>query len=115
MELFVTTEAQHSVIEVIGDLDASSSIMLDQAIEKVVSDGAKSILIDCRALTYISSAGLGVFMSYLKDFEERGINLVLFGVQDKVRGVFEILGLDELIHITQTKEEAKLLTDASTP
>ena len=114
MELFVNSEDNFCIIKVKGELDASSSISLDQTIERVVADGAKNILVDCSELNYISSAGLGVFMSYLKEFEESNINLVLFEVSDKVKGVFEILGLDELIHITSTKEEAKNMTNAST-
>ena len=103
------------MIQIKGDLDASSSIMLDQTIEQVVADGATHLLIDCQDLNYISSAGLGVFMSYLKDFEEKNVGLTLFAVNEKVRGVFEILGLDELIRITDTKEAAKQETDASAP
>jgi anti-sigma B factor antagonist len=87
---------------------------MDQAIEKAVLGGQKSILIDCSELTYISSAGLGVFMSYLKDFEANNTNLILFEVSDRVKSVFQILGLDELINIVGTKEEAKLLTNEST-
>jgi anti-sigma B factor antagonist len=45
-------------------------------------------------------------MSYLSEFSEKGIQIVLFGVSDKVKNVFSILGLDELITIVSTKESA---------
>ena len=66
----------------------------------------KNILIDCAGLEYISSAGLGVFMSYLDEFEENNIKMAIYALKDKVFQVFHILGLDQLITIKRTKEEA---------
>jgi len=36
-------------------------------------------------------------MSYLEEFKEKGISLVIFGLNDQVKEVFKILGLDKLI------------------
>lgn len=106
MKLTSHKETDHYVIEIDGDLDASSCITLDESISKAVSNGEKKIIIDCNRLNYISSAGLGVFMSYLQDFENNKISLVLFGLSEKVKNVFQILGLDRLIKIVGSKEEA---------
>lgn len=95
------------VLAIEGDLDASSCIKLDEAISSAVANNERKILIDCQSLNYISSAGLGVFMSYLQEFKEKGISLVLFNVSDKVKKVFQILGLNELITIVDSKDEAK--------
>lgn len=54
------------IIVPIGEVDASSSIELDLVIAKSVGEGYTRILVDCTALEYISSAGLGVFMSYIE-------------------------------------------------
>lgn len=89
-----------------GEVDASSSINLDNAISKAKSDGHKKILIDANELNYISSAGLGVFMSYIKDFENENIKLVLFGLNEKVLNVFQMLGLDQLLTIEGSEAEA---------
>ena len=94
-------------IKVTGDVDASSSIELDNAIKQAVSDGLKKIMVNGQELHYISSAGLGVFMSYLQDFEKHNIKMALFGLNEKVENVFKILGLDQLIHLVDTEEEAK--------
>ncbi len=93
-------------IHVIGEVDASSSIHLDESIGEATSKYSK-IMVDCKKLEYISSAGLGVFMSYINDLEEKGIKLVIYGLSDKVRHVFQILGLDQLLKITENEEEAK--------
>jgi anti-sigma B factor antagonist len=97
------------IITPIGEIDASSSIELDLTIAKSVGEGFTRILVDCSALEYISSAGLGVFMSYIDEFKDKNLKMVLFGMSDKVANTFEILGLYDLLTITKDKGEAKKL------
>ncbi len=97
------------IIAIIGEIDASSSIELDLTIAKSVGEGFHKILVDCTALEYISSAGLGVFMSYIEEFKDKQIHMVLFGLKEKVANTFSILGLADLLHICPTKQEAKQL------
>jgi anti-sigma B factor antagonist len=97
------------VIALIGEIDASSSIELDLAIAKSVGEGYIKILVDCSSLEYISSAGLGVFMSYIEEFKDKNVSMVLFGMNEKVANTFEILGLNELLTIAGDKVEAKKL------
>jgi anti-sigma B factor antagonist len=99
------------VVVLIGEIDASSSIELDLAIAKSVGEGFSQILIDCSALEYISSAGLGVFMSYIEEFKDKKIKMVLFGMNEKVANTFEILGLHELLMIAKDKVQAKKMID----
>lgn len=98
-------------IALIGEIDASSSIELDLAIAKSVGEGFAKILVDCSALEYISSAGLGVFMSYIEEFKDKNIKMVLYGMNDKVANTFEILGLNELLKIGKDKLQAKRMID----
>jgi len=95
------------LMKVIGEVDASSSIELDDAIRGVIEGGPQNLVVDCTNLDYISSAGLGVFMSYIEEFRKHEANLVIFGLNAKVRNVFEILGLDQLLTIRETEDEAK--------
>ncbi|MFN3403421.1 MAG: STAS domain-containing protein [Cytophagaceae bacterium] len=109
MNIFSEKEEDFYIISIEGDLDASSCIILDKAIAEAVAKGENKILVNCINLNYISSAGLGVFMSYIQEFENNNIGLVLFNVSSKVKNVFQILGLDELIKIVADKEEARNL------
>ncbi len=95
------------IIEVDGDLDAVSAIDLDGNIEKVVMSGAKQILVDCHKLAYISSPGIGVFTSRLSDAQDGGAKIVLYGLNEKIKDVFSVLGLDAILPIFTTLEEAK--------
>ena len=107
MEVKFTEEGKNYIISINGDLDASSSINLDKVLAKAIGENRNPILVDCNRLDYISSPGIGVFTSHLQECEARNISLVLYGMNDKVLKVFRILGLDEIIPITTTKDEAK--------
>ena len=104
-------EEDFYIIKVSGDVDASSSIHLDNKIGEIIKT-EKKILVDSNDLQYISSAGLGVFMSYFHEMEEGEIKMVLFGLGNNVKNVFHILGLDQLINMVESKEDAKNLVDA---
>jgi anti-sigma B factor antagonist len=99
------TENFYEII-VSGDIDASSSIALDNALETAFQTNEKNILLNLEGLKYISSAGLGVFISRLEEINEKSINLVFFGLQENVKQVFSLLGLEDLLTIYTTKSEA---------
>jgi anti-sigma B factor antagonist len=101
-----TYESPNWILKLTGEIDASNSVNVDSAIQELLKGGAKNLLVDCTDLEYISSAGLGVFMSYLEEFQENHIGLVIFGLKDKVFQVFHILGLDQLIRIQPDKSAA---------
>ncbi|MGI4833985.1 MAG: STAS domain-containing protein [Janthinobacterium lividum] len=90
-----------------GELDASSAVVLDAELAKPELLNYKKVLIDCQRLSYISSAGLGVFISHLQRLQDANVKLVFFNMQEKVFNVFEILGLDSLMNIVQTEQEAQ--------
>ncbi|WP_291783931.1 STAS domain-containing protein [Cecembia sp.] len=99
-------QTDHMVLQLSGEIDASNSVDLDAAIQDMISRGAKKILVDGSQLEYISSAGLGVFMSYLEEFHEKDIQIVIYGLLEKVHQVFVILGLDKLITIKNNQQDA---------
>ncbi|MCH7402562.1 STAS domain-containing protein [Belliella kenyensis] len=106
LKIETTHDSNFTTLHLIGEVDASNSIELDEQITGLVESGAKKILVDGTKLEYISSAGLGVFMSYIEDFQENEISLVIYGLNERVYQVFRILGLDQLIKIKSDKEEA---------
>lgn len=113
MPMKITNDIQDNtiIITLDGELDASSSVMLDEELSDPEIMKFSKILVDCKDLHYISSAGLGVFISHLQRFEDAQIKLIFFNMQDKVRNVFEILGLDLLMTIVSSYDEAITIAD----
>ncbi len=107
MQLTETEDGKYWIIAVAGDVDASSSIHLDQAIEDALSAGKQHILIDGTKMQYIASAGLGVFVSRIEEFKDKQIHFAIFGLNDRVKNVFQILGLDKLLSIVADLKQAK--------
>ena len=105
MEIKTFKEAEYTVVEIHGDLDASSAVVLDDAIKTIFTENEKNIFVDCQNLNYIASAGLGVFMSYIQDINTNDINFRLFNMSSKILEVFKVLGLNALLTIDETKEE----------
>lgn len=99
LRLEKTKENQNDILSLFGEVDASNSVILDEAIQELVASGTKSLIIDGKNLEYISSAGLGVFMSYLEDFQDQEIRMKICELTPRVFEVFRILGLDQLIPI----------------
>lgn len=113
MPMKITHEIKENTIIMTldGELDASSSVLLDEELSDPEIMEYSKILVDCQNLHYISSAGLGVFISHLQRFEDAHIKLIFYNMQDKVRNVFEILGLDLLMTIVSDYEEAKSIAN----
>ncbi|HLT08006.1 MAG TPA: STAS domain-containing protein [Cyclobacteriaceae bacterium] len=101
-----TKADEHVTLRLEGEVDASNSVELDLAIQQLMAEKIKKILIDGSSLEYISSAGLGVFMSYLEDFEDSGVKFAIYGLSSKVKNVFHILGLDQLLLIEDDEQGA---------
>ncbi len=111
VDVRISYEKDHCFIVVEGDVDASSSIYLDEALQQAFQSQANRIMVDCQSMNYISSAGLGVFMSYIQEAEKADKKLVLFNMSEKVYKVFEILGLHQLLTIVDSQENAKIVSD----
>ncbi len=93
-------------IHVNGEIDTESSIYLDNALKEAQEQNEKKIVTNLSGLSYISSAGLGVFISHLDEFKIQEIQLTFFGINDTVKQIFDILGLEKLLTIVETKEQA---------
>ena len=106
MEIQTHVEGGLFTITIMGDLDANGSIILDRVVEQAVAQNHYKIMVNCIQLDYISSAGLGVFISYLKDLTANRGGFVFYGLQDNVRTAFNLLGLEKVMSIVTTEDEA---------
>lgn len=94
-----------------GFLDAHTAPQFENAISSEAEAGHLRLVADCRKLSYISSAGLGVFMSFIEEIREKGGDIKLSGIEPKVYQVFEVLGFHELFDIVDSVEGAAALFD----
>jgi anti-sigma B factor antagonist len=112
MEIDAHIEKGNYRIALRGELDASSSILLDDSLRDGLTKNPRSIQVDCAGLRYISSASLGVFVSHLQELRAKAIPMVLFALRQPVENVFQVLGLDGLLPILPDQEWACLYCEA---
>src|SRR5690349_21393965 len=89
-----------------GYLDAHTAPGFEEELSKAIDGGRVQMVINCKDLDYISSAGLGVFMGYIEDVRDRDGDIKISNLTPKVYHVFELLGFHQLFDLTETEEEA---------
>jgi len=82
-----------------GELDAATAPSLEAAIGLSAGDGAEQVVIDCSSLDFIDSSGLSVLVSNHKRLADRGLELVIEAAPPGARRLFEIAGIDRVLHI----------------
>lgn len=95
------------ILRLEGYLDAHTAPQFEEAVQNEIEKGNLQLIVDGSQLTYISSAGLGVFMSFIEEIRERGGDIKICGVVPKVRQVFEILGFNELFDMVDDVPAAR--------
>lgn len=104
-----------SIIDISGDLDAHTSIVLERAIQDLIDKGRTNIIVNFSKLNYISSAGLGVFMSFIDEVRSKGGDIKFSNMPEKIFQVFDLLGFPLLYEIYDDEHKAieKFQTPAS--
>lgn len=93
------TEGAETVITVSGRLDTNSSPEFEKAIEPVLMGSAQQVIIDCKALIYISSSGLRLFLMLQKKMSAKKGTLLLRGLSAEIKEIFNITGFSAIFKI----------------
>jgi len=113
VEILIESVSNILHLHISGELDATSSIELDEVIKNAIAQRRTKIMIDCRELRFISSAGVGVFLSHLDEVKNLGGRFVFYSMSAGVFSIFEILGLHNMIDIVKEHAEAQRIFDES--
>lgn len=97
-----TDNAHH--IYLAGEIDAYTAPQLRESLIPLAKEKGIELTIHFNEVEYIDSTGLGVFVGVLKTTDANGSNLKLCGMSSRVRRLFSITGLDEVITIEEVKE-----------
>jgi anti-anti-sigma factor len=95
-----------TVLRVAGRLDATSAAAFDKGFADSVARGTKNIVLDFSVLEYISSAGLRSVLGVKKKLKSIGGDVAVAGLAGAVKEVFVISGIDSLLCVRGTAEEA---------
>ena len=97
MTMEIKKNAETATIEVVGRLDTTTAPLLEKAINGDIGD-AKHLVLNLKAVQYISSAGLRVLLSAQKKMQKIG-SMKVTNVCEAVMEVFEMTGFADILVI----------------
>lgn len=89
-----------------GDVDMSRSPTLRATLQGVHEKRPRLLVVDLEGVSYMDSSGLATLVESMRTAKGHGTEMVLCGMNDKVRAIFEIARLHHFFTIVDTREQA---------
>jgi anti-sigma B factor antagonist len=96
-------EGQIAVLYPKGHLDAHNVERFEKEIVKFLGSNIVQIVVNCKDLNYISSAGMGIIMGYLDEIRERKGDIKLCSVNDRVYEIFDLVGFTDIYDFVENE------------
>jgi anti-sigma B factor antagonist len=88
-----------NVLPLEGEIDLHVSPRVAASLGAIIEQKPQRLVVDLSAVSYIDSSGLAVLIEGMQNVEAYGGKLVLAGLQEKVRPIFEMARLDQVFII----------------
>jgi anti-sigma B factor antagonist len=100
------TSSDLSILVVGGEVDYEVSPQLKAHMMRAIKAGARRLVLDLSDVTFIDSTAIGVIAGAVEKLDEAGGSLAIVSTHEKVVQIFEITGLDSVITLHASREEA---------
>lgn len=97
--------ANIKIIPLIGILDGTKTQDLRDRVDQGIAQGAETILIDLKEVTFMDSSGLGALVTALKAARSAGRKLCVCSVNEQVKILFELTSMDRVFLIFRDQAE----------
>ena len=94
------------ILKISGEIDLHASPDLRASLLACAKAKVPCLLLDFTDVIYIDSSGLATLIEYAREIEPFAGKLGLFGLQKKVRTIFDLVRLNELFVIGASADEA---------
>jgi anti-sigma B factor antagonist len=101
MDVLIGEEGGALVCTLRGRLDTPASQEVMKAVQPLLEQADREIILDCRDLEYISSSGLRILLMLRKETGRKGGRLVIRGIREAIRQVFLMTGFYNLFEIRE--------------
>lgn len=101
-----TADDRAAVVSAAGEVDATTVELLRPEIMRLADDGRIQVVLDLSDVTFLDSSGLGALVSGHRRLQLLGGRLGLVCRNDLVLRVFRLTGLDKVMLIVPTLEQA---------
>jgi len=79
-----------------GRLDTAAAPQVEKEVAPLIDCMGHNVILDCSKMEYISSSGLRIFLSILKNAKPKGSHVYIRGLNDELRQVFSMTGFINL-------------------
>ena len=86
-----------SVLTLKGTIETTNASGLEETLARIVDEQCYRIVVDLGGVTYISSAGWGIFISEIKRIRRNGGDIKLAAMSPEVREVFDLLEFGNIL------------------
>jgi anti-sigma B factor antagonist len=102
MNLSIDVQEGNEKISVMlaGEIDAFTAPSLREELLPLAEGYNKTMVVNLKDVSYLDSTGLGVFVGLFKKLKEDGGELRLIELSDRLKRLFEITGLGNLMNIS---------------
>ncbi|EIT87430.1 anti-sigma-B factor antagonist RsbV [Fictibacillus macauensis ZFHKF-1] len=110
MNLHITQDTIDTIdhLQLVGEVDAYTAPKLKEVLVPLTEKQGATIVIDLQQVDYMDSTGLGIFVGALKSTKKNDGTMKLSGMTERVKRLFEITGLTEVMDIdNEVKGEAR--------
>jgi len=102
----VRQDGSAAVVSLTGEIDLHHTPEVHKTLVAVCDRKPTRLVVDLAEVTYIDSSGIGTLVEVFRRVNGYQGKLVLCGLNERVRGVFEITKLDRFFKICNTQAEA---------
>lgn len=106
MEINTREKNNYTVVDLDGKFDTGTSPKVESALKEVSSKGDTKILISFDKVSYISSAGLRVLLSFAKSLKSLDGNLRICRLNEVTKEVFEVSGFSSILNVYDKEDDA---------
>ena len=89
-----------------GELDLYTAPQLHAALDEATDGGARHLAVDLAEVAFIDSTALGVLIGASKRLHSKEGALAIVCRHEKIRRVFQITGLDQVLAMHTSRDEA---------
>jgi anti-sigma B factor antagonist len=100
------TRGTVQIVRLADSLDMYSFPQLESQLNALFQQGRYFLVLDCRNLDYIGSAGLGALIGFAKQAREHNGDLRLLNVPERIYKTIELLGFTKVLRVHQTEDDA---------
>jgi anti-sigma B factor antagonist len=87
------------ILEPSGILDGTKAEAFRQDVDAALEEGADTLLIDLKDITFVDSSGLGILVVVLKKVRASQKRMFVCSINEQVRMLFELTSMDRVFDV----------------